>query len=176
MLKSLSFSLTLRGILAIVIGIVSVVWPGITVGAFVILFAVFAFVVAITDFGRAFSSERAGPVIGFVVLAVLSVAAGVVALAWPAITALALTVWVAAWALVTGLLEIFMAFREGLLAGQRATWAIGGLISVAFGIVLLIRPDVGALTLATVFGLFSIVHGVSMLMLATHVKKIGTAT
>src|SRR5262245_4539542 len=136
MLKSLSFSLTLRGALAIVIGVVSVIWPGITVGAFVILFAIFAFMVAITDFGRAFSSERAGPVIGFVVLAVLSIVAGVVALAWPAITALALTVWVASWALITGALEIVMAFREGLLAGQRATWAIGGLVSLAFGVVL----------------------------------------
>jgi uncharacterized membrane protein HdeD (DUF308 family) len=175
MYRSLSFSLILRGILAIVIGVLSVVWPGITVGAFVVLFAVFAFMAAITDFGRAFSSERAGPTVGFILLAVLSIAAGVVALAWPAITALALTVWVAAWALITGVIEILMAFREGLLAGQRTLWAIGGLIAVGFGIVLIIRPDVGALTLATVFGLYCIVHGVSMLVLATHVKKIGTA-
>lgn len=61
---------------------------------------------------RAFSSDRAGPVAGYVLLSVLSVAAGVVALAWPGITALVLTIWVAAWALVTGIVEVAMAIRR----------------------------------------------------------------
>ena len=66
---SLSTSLVLRGLLAIAVGVVSVAWPGITVDAFVILFAVYAFIAAITDAARAFSSSRAGPVAGFLLLA-----------------------------------------------------------------------------------------------------------
>jgi uncharacterized membrane protein HdeD (DUF308 family) len=73
---SLSSSLLWRGLLAIAVGIVSVIWPGITVGAFVILFAVYAFIAAGTDVMRAFSSKRAGPVAGYLLLAVLSLAAG----------------------------------------------------------------------------------------------------
>lgn len=172
---SLSTSLILRGLLAIVIGIVSVAWPGITVGAFVILFAVYAFIAAITDAVRAFSSSRAGPVAGYLLLAVLSAAAGVIALVWPNITVLVLVLWIAAWAVVTGVVEAALAFRQGETAGERAMWALTGLVSVALGVVLFIRPDIGALSLATVFGLFSIVYGVSALMLAAQARKVDTA-
>jgi Short repeat of unknown function (DUF308) len=116
-LRSTSSSLLWRGLLAVVIGVVSVAWPNITVGAFVILFAVFAFLTAVAD--------RAGPVAGYLLLAMVSAAAGVVALVWPDITALALTIWVAAWALVTGVLEVALAFRSGEPAGERSSRVTG---------------------------------------------------
>jgi uncharacterized membrane protein HdeD (DUF308 family) len=172
---SLSASLRWRGSLAIVIGIVSVAWPNITVGAFVILFAVFAFVAAFSDGTRAFASDRAGPILVWLLLALLSVAAGVVALVWPEPTALVLTIWIAVWALVTGVVEVAMAFGQGETAGERAMWALGGLISVALGIVLAIRPDIGAVSLATVFGLFSIVYGISAFVLSARADEARTA-
>jgi len=172
---SLSTSLLLRGLLAIAIGIVSVAWPDVTVDAFVILFAVYAFVAAAVDTMRAFASGRAGPVFGYLLLALLSLVAGVVALAWPGITALVLVVWIAAWALVTGIVEVALAFRQGETTGERAMWAISGLISVALGIVLFIRPDIGAVSLATVFGLFSIVYGTSAVILSVQARKAGSA-
>jgi uncharacterized membrane protein HdeD (DUF308 family) len=161
-----------RGLLAIVVGVVSVAWPHITVGAIVLLFAVYAFIAAITDGMRAFSSESAGPVFGYLLLAVLSVVAGVVALVWPGITALVLTIWVAAWAVVTGIIEAALAFRQGASAGERAMWGLSGLVSIGLGIVLFIRPDIGALSLATVFGLFSIFYGVSAVMLSLQARRI----
>jgi uncharacterized membrane protein HdeD (DUF308 family) len=172
---SLSASLRWRGLLAIVLGIVSVAWPTITVGAFVVLFAVFAFIAAFSDAARAFAGDRAGPVVGWLLLALLSLAAGVVALVWPGPTALVLTIWIAVWALVTGIVEVVMAFLQGETAGERAMWALGGLISVALGIVLAIRPDIGAVSLATVFGLFSIVHGINALVLSTRAREVRTA-
>jgi uncharacterized membrane protein HdeD (DUF308 family) len=102
MFSSASSALLWRGLLAVAIGIASVAWPNITVGAFVILFAVYAFIAAGSDTARAFSSDRAGPVAGYLFLALLSFAAGLVALLWPGLTALALTLCIAAWALVTG--------------------------------------------------------------------------
>ena len=72
---------------SVVIGIVSVAWPNITIGAFVILFAVYAFVLAVTDAFRAFSSDAAGPVFGYLFLALIAVVAGVTALAWPGVPA-----------------------------------------------------------------------------------------
>jgi uncharacterized membrane protein HdeD (DUF308 family) len=172
---SISASLRWRGVLAIVIGILSVVWPNITVGAFVVLFALFAFVAAFSDGARAFASDRAGPVFGWLLLAVLTLAAGVVALVWPGPTALVLTIWIAAWAFVTGIVEVAMAFGQGETAGERAMWALGGLISIALGIVLFLRPDIGAVSLATVFGLFSIVYGISSLVLSTRTREVRTA-
>jgi uncharacterized membrane protein HdeD (DUF308 family) len=174
MFRSMSSSLLWRGILGIVIGVVSVAWPHITVGAFVILFACYAFMAAVTDAVRAFGSEHAGPVFGYLLLSLLSAGAGVVALFWPDITVLVLTVWVGAWAFVTGVTEVVLAFRRGRAAGERALWALNGLVSIALGVVLAIRPDIGAVTLATVFGLFSIVSGVGTLVLAAQARKMHT--
>jgi uncharacterized membrane protein HdeD (DUF308 family) len=172
---SVSTSLLLRGLVGIVIGIVSVAWPSVTIGAVVILFAVYAFAAAITDGMRAFSSDRAGPVVGYLLLAVLSVAGGVVALVWPGITALVLTIWVGIWAVVTGVLEVALTFRQGAAAGERAIWILTGLLSIALGLVLFIRPDIGAVSLASVFGLFSIVYGVAAVVLSFQARKLAGA-
>src|SRR3954447_140667 len=172
---SLSTSLRWRGVLAIVIGILSVAWPNITVGAFVVLFAVYAFVAAFGDGARAFASDRVGPVFGWLLLALLSFAAGGVALVWPGPPALVLTIWMAAWAFITGIVEVAMTFGQGETVGERAMWALGGLISIALGIVLFLRPDIGAVSLATVFGLFSIVYGINTLVLSTRAREARTA-
>jgi uncharacterized membrane protein HdeD (DUF308 family) len=173
---SLSSSLLWRGLLAIAIGIVSVAWPNITVGAFVILFAVYAFIAAAMYAVTAFSSSRAGPVFGYLLLSILSIAAGVAALVWPNITALVLVIWIAAWAIVTGVIEVVMAFRQGETAGERAMWSITGLLSIALGVVLFIRPDIGAVSLASVFGLFAMFFGVSSLVLSFQARKVDSAT
>jgi uncharacterized membrane protein HdeD (DUF308 family) len=172
---SVSTSLLWRGLLAIGIGIVSVSWPNITVGAFVILFAVFAFMTAFGDAARAFASDRAGPVAGWLLLALVALAAGIAALAWPGITAVVLAIWIGIWALVTGFGEVAMAFGMSETAGQRAMWSLGGLVSIALAFVLFLRPGIGAVSLAVVFGLFSIVYGISALVLSARAHEVRTA-
>ena len=159
MLKSLSTSLIARGILAVAVGIVALAWPGVTILALVILFAIFAFIAAGMEAVRAFSSEKAGPVMGHLLLGLVDVAAGVIALAWPGPTALVLVLVVGAWAMVAGLVEIYAGFEVGESAGTRALFFVSGLISIAFGIVLFARPGIGAVTLALLFGLFNLVYG-----------------
>jgi uncharacterized membrane protein HdeD (DUF308 family) len=170
--KYIARRLVWRGILAIGIGAVSVVWPDITVGAFVILFAVYAFFAAFMDAGRAFGSDRVGPVLGYLILSLVSVAAGVAALVWPGPTALVLTLLVGGWALVIGLVEIAMAFTAGRSAGERAWWILAGLVQIAFAAVLFARPDIGAASLAIVFGLYSTFYGVTALVAAYQVRKL----
>ena len=80
-----------------------------------------------------------------------------------------------AWALVTGLVEVVLAFRSEESAGERAMWILGGLISIALSVVLFIRPDIGAVSLATVFGLFSIVSGINAIVLAVQTRRADTA-
>jgi uncharacterized membrane protein HdeD (DUF308 family) len=159
MLKSLSRSLIVRGILAATVGIMALAWPGVTVLALVIMFAVYAFIASGLEAMRAFSSRTAGPVAGHLLLGLLDLAAGVIALAWPAPTALVLVLIVAIWAVITGLVEIGAAFRTGEAAGTRALFILGGLVSVAFGVVLLARPGIGAITLALLFGMFNLIYG-----------------
>ena len=89
MFKSLSTSLIARGILALAVGIIALAWPTVTVLALVIMFAVYAFMAAGLEAVRAFSSRKAGPVFGHLLLSVADLAAGVIALAWPGRTWLA---------------------------------------------------------------------------------------
>ena len=174
MFRSLSASLLFRGLLAIAVGIVAIVWPGVTIGAVVFIFAVAVFFDAVGQGVRAFSSERAGPVAGHLLLALLDVAAGVVAIAWPDITASALTIWIGAWAVVTGIGEFALAFAGQETAGERALFGFGGLLSVALGIALFARPHLGALSLAEVFGLFSLAYGIWSLVLAGSAHATGS--
>jgi uncharacterized membrane protein HdeD (DUF308 family) len=164
MAKSLSNSLILRGILAIVVGILALAWPNITVLALVILFAVYAFMAGALQAMLAFSSDRAGPVIGHLLLALACLAAGVVAVVWPGPTAYVIVLVVATWAVVAGVFEFFAAFQHGETAGMRALFIVSGLVSIAFGVVLFAHPRIGAFTLALLFGLFTLVYGVAELV------------
>ena len=173
MFKSLSTSLIVRGVLALIVGIVAIAWPGVTVLALVILFAIYAFMDAGIEGAWAFSSRTAGPVVGHLLLALVSLAAGVVALVWPGPTALVLVIVVAAWAFVGGFFELFAAFQSGETAGTRAMFILGGLVSIAFGIVLGARPDIGAYTLALLFGLYSLFFGVSEIVAGIQARSTG---
>lgn len=159
MLKSLSTSLILRGLLALGIGVVALAWPGVTVLALVVVFAAYAFIGAGLQATQAFSSRTAGPVFGHLLLGLVDIGAGVLALAWPVPTALVLVLLVASWALVTGGLEVFAAFGRDEEAGTRAMYVFAGLVSMAFGVVLFAHPAMGAISLALVFGFFNLIGG-----------------
>ena len=173
MFKSVSNSLILRGVLALIVGIIALAWPSVTILALVILFAVFAFMDAAFQGMRAFSSGKAGPVIGHLLLALVDLAAGVVALVWPSPTALVLTLVVGIWAFAGGCLEIFAGFGSGESAGTRALFFLTGLVWIAFGVVLFARPDIGAVSLALVFGFFSIFSGATLITQGVELKRTG---
>jgi uncharacterized membrane protein HdeD (DUF308 family) len=171
MLKSTSSSLILLGALGVIAGIIAIAWPGVTVLALVILFAIYAFIGAGLQTMRAFSSGGAGPVAGHLLLALIDLGAGVAALAWPGPTAAVLVLVVAIWAFTAGFAEIFAAFAGGESAGTRAMFIMTGLISIALGVVLSSRPGIGALTLALLFGLFSLTGGVAQIVLGVQVRQ-----
>jgi uncharacterized membrane protein HdeD (DUF308 family) len=173
MLKSTSTSLILLGILAVIAGILAIAWPGVTILALVILFAVYAFLDGGLQTARAFSSRTAGPVLGHLLLGLIDLLAGVIALAWPVPTALVLVIVVAAWALVGGAAEFFAGFQTGEAAGTRALFIMSGLVSVAFGVLLFGRPGVGAVTLALLFGLYSLIYGFSQITAGLQVHHLG---
>jgi uncharacterized membrane protein HdeD (DUF308 family) len=171
MLKSLSTYLIVRGVLALIVGIVAVAWPGVTVYALVVLFAVYAFMDALVQVVRAFSGVRVGAANARILIALVDVAAGVVAIAYPNITAAVLVVIVAIWAIAFGVLELFGAFGAGETAGTRAGYVVAGLVSIAFGLVLAARPDVGAVSLAVIYGIFSLAFGITAIVLGVEARR-----
>jgi len=128
----------------------------VTILALVILFAIYAFMDAGLETMRAFGSGRAGPVIGHLLLGLVDLAAGVIALAWPAPTALVLVLVVGLWALFGGFFEIFSAFGPGESAGHRAMYLITGVVWV-------------------VFGLFSLISGATLITRGIDVRRTGRA-
>ena len=171
MFKSMSTSLIVRGILALVVGIIALAWPQVTVLALVIMFAVYAFIASGLEVVRAFSSGKAGPVFGHLLLGLVDLAAGVVALAWPGPTALVLVLVVGIWAVVAGVVEFAAAFQAGEQAGTRAMFILGGLVTIAFGVVLCARPEIGAITLALLFGLFNLIYGTWALVQGIELRR-----
>lgn len=175
MFSSLSSSFLWRGLLALVVGIIAIIWPGVTILAVVIIFAILAFGDAFMQGARAFSSDSVGSVVGHLFLVLIDLAAGVVALAWPGITAWVLAIWIGAWAVVTGIIEFAMAFQSSEAAGERALYGLGGLLSILLGVVLFARPHLGTVALAEVFGLFSLAYGATSLVLAARTHDAGDA-
>ena len=96
-----------------------------------------------------------------------------VALAWPGPTALVLVLIVGTWAIIAGLVEVAAAFGAGEPAGTRAMLILGGLATVAFGVVLCARPGIGAITLALLFGLFNLIAGTWMLAQGIQLRHTG---
>jgi uncharacterized membrane protein HdeD (DUF308 family) len=119
------------------------------------------------------TARTGGPVFGHLLLGLIDLAAGVVALVWPAPTALVLVIVVAAWALVGGVAELFDGFQSGETAGTRTLFILSGLVSVAFGVLLFAQPGVGAVTLALLFGLYSLIYGFSQITAGIQLRHLG---
>src|SRR5689334_21439906 len=125
--------LALRGLCAVIFGILAFVWPGITLLGLVFMFGAYALVNGILSFVVAARSPRGYPKYGSLIFeGILSVLAGVIAFVVPGITALALLALVAAWAIVTGIMEIVVAVRLRKVIRNEWLLILAGLASLAF--------------------------------------------
>jgi uncharacterized membrane protein HdeD (DUF308 family) len=140
---------------------------------FVILFAVYMLVDGVFAIISGIRAARHGERWGLLILeGIVDLAAGAVAVLWPAITLIALIWLVAVWAIVSGVLMLTAAFTLNLDHGR--WWlALGGIASTIFGILLVIEPLVGAVVLTIWIGAYALVFGIFLLILAfqLHAKK-----
>jgi uncharacterized membrane protein HdeD (DUF308 family) len=167
------WSLVIRGAVAILLGLVTFLWPGITLSALVLLFGAYALidgVVAIAGAWRAASAhERWFPLI---FEGVFGIIAAVIAVVWPAITLLALVLIIAVWSLVTGAFEIVAAVRLRRYLNHEWLLALIGAASLLFGVMLIIFPLTGALVLAIWFGAYCLVFGVLLVALGIRLRGV----
>ena len=163
--------LVLRGIAAIVFGVLALAWPGITLLAMVILFGAYVLVEGIATLAMAFmrsERRRASLVLG----GLLDIAAGIVTLLYPAISALVLLAVIAVWAIVTGIVEIYSGIELRRQIKGEGWLIIGGALSVVFGVLLLSAPGPGLLTIAWLIGIYALAFGVALLMLAFRLRRL----
>ena len=162
----------LRGILATVLGVLCLAWPGISIGVAVALFAIYCFADAITQIGNLFRSrETVSHRMLAILLGLIDVAAGIVAIAYPGITAGALVIVIGAWAIVGGVTQLGTAWQA---RGAGSGWlTFNGVLSVIAGVLLIVWPDIGAVTLALVFGIYLMLYGVALLASASVTPRGG---
>lgn len=164
--------LALRGLAAVLFGVLAFVWPGITLLTLVILFGAYAVVNGVLSFILAAKAPNGYPrFLGLILPGLLSVTAGVLAFILPGITALALLMLIAAWAIVNGIMEIVVAIRLRKEITNEWLLILAGVASVAFGVLLFIWPGAGALAVLWWIASFSIVLGVLFIALAFRLRK-----
>jgi uncharacterized membrane protein HdeD (DUF308 family) len=159
-----------RGILAVLFGAGALVWPGITVWWLTVVFGVYSITDGLTSVVSAVKCRRDGPWTWWVAGGVAAVAAGVVALTWPGITALVLLYVIACYAIISGLFGAVGALQVHVLAGRG--WMLAAcLLAVLCGVFLLLAPGPGILGIVTVVGGYAIVVGTVLIVGAAQLNR-----
>jgi uncharacterized membrane protein HdeD (DUF308 family) len=167
-----------RGIAAIAFGILAVLWPAPTIVAFVLLFAVYAIVDGgsmLVSLVRGDSAARRNAW-SVAIIGILGVIAGVVAFVLPGPTAIALTYVVGAWAIAAGVFQIVAAIRLRQQIEGELWLAIGGILTLVFGLYLVLFPGSGIISLVLLVAAWAIAFGVFSLILAFRLRGIRSAT
>jgi uncharacterized membrane protein HdeD (DUF308 family) len=163
--------LLLRGIAAILFGVLAFAWPGLTLVTLVLLYGAFALVDGVLSLIAAFSgSAKPVPTWWLIVVGLLGIGAGVVTFLWPGITAVLLVMFIGAWALVHGIFEIIGAIQLRKEIDNEWMLIFSGLLSVLFGIVVLVAPGAGAIGLVWAIAIYSIIFGVTFVALALRLR------
>lgn len=150
------------GVIAILFGLAALFWPAITVGILIILFAINVLISGLVQFVAMFRAIGSHvPWWPHLLLGIINIAAGLIVLAYPQMTAIFLLFVIAFWAIIAGLTEIVASLTTANLL-----LLVLGIISVVFGLVLLANPARGALALVMVIGIFAIVQGIVLLIRA----------
>lgn len=165
------WALALRGAVAVLFGIAAFLRPDIALEALILLFGAYALVDGVFSIVGVFGGTRMGtPRWLLFVEGVVGVLVGLIAFVLPGLTAVALLYLVAAWAVITGVMQAATAIR--LRQEIRGEWALiaGGALSVLFGIVLAVLPAVGILSLIWLIGFYAVAFGVLLLITALRVR------
>jgi len=164
--------LLLRGLAAIAFGVIAFFWRGITLVALTYLFGIYAIVDGLAAIWGAFNLPgEAGPRWWLGLSGVVSILAGIVAFVYTGMTALALLVFIAVWAIIIGVLQLYAAVQLWKVIDNDWWLILSGLLSIAFGVVLIAWPSTGALALIWTIAWFALFFGCMFIGLAFELKK-----
>jgi uncharacterized membrane protein HdeD (DUF308 family) len=165
------WALVLRGIAAILFGVLAFVWPHITLTALIFLFGAYALVDGVFSIIAGIKTHAENKRWWLLLITgVLSIAAGIYAFIVPAITALILLILIASWAIVTGAFKIAAAIQLRKHITGEWLLALSGIISILFGAALLYNPVAGALAVVWLIGIYAVVDGILLLALGIKLR------
>jgi uncharacterized membrane protein HdeD (DUF308 family) len=159
--------LLVRGVIAVVFGLLAFAWPGLTIIILTALFAAYALVDGV--FALLVGLHSRWWVLAMI--GVLGIVAGLVAFLSPGLTALTLLLIIATWAILRGIIEIAAAIQLRKVIANEWALILGGICSVVFGIILFARPAVGALAVIWIIGAYALIIGIFLIILSFRVKR-----
>jgi uncharacterized membrane protein HdeD (DUF308 family) len=166
------WAFALRGVAAILFGLLAFILPGATLTVLVLLWGAYVLVDGVLALVSAFRTDHDHRW-GLLLEGVVGVGAGLVTFLLPGLTALVLLYIIAAWALLTGVLELVAAVRLRKVIQNEWWLVLGGIASVLFGLVLLAAPGAGALAVVWLIGAYAIVFGILLIGLSLRLHSIG---
>jgi uncharacterized membrane protein HdeD (DUF308 family) len=163
----------LRGLAGICFGIITFIAPAISLAILVLVWGAYALADGILALVTAIRRRGEDRWWLFFVEGLVGIAAGVLTLIWPGLTAIALLYLIAAWAIVTGALEIAAAIRLRKVIANEWLLGLSGIASLGFGILLILFPGAGALTVVIWIGAYALVFGALVVALAFRLRSLG---
>jgi uncharacterized membrane protein HdeD (DUF308 family) len=164
--------MAVRGLIAILFGVIAFIAPAVTILTLVYLFGAFAIANGILSLVLAFKAPKGSRLGGLVFGGILGIIAGFVAFLMPAITALSLVILVGAWAIATGVMEIVAAVKLRKVITDEWLLVLAGMASIAFGLIVFFLPGAGALALTWWIGAYAIAFGAVLVILAFKMRHL----
>jgi uncharacterized membrane protein HdeD (DUF308 family) len=166
------WALVIRGLAAMLFGVLTFAAPGASLLLLVFFWGAYAIVDGVFNVVLAVRGARVLRGWGWLLFeGLVSIAAGAITFLWPGITGIVLLAVIAAWALVTGVAEVATAIRLRRLIRGEWLLALSGILSIAFGVLLLARPQAGAAAVAWIIGAYAILFGVLLVSLGMRVHR-----
>ena len=166
----------LRGLVAVLFGVLALLWPGVTLITLVWLFGAFALVNGILSLMLAAKAPKGYPRVGSLILGgLLGILAGLLTFVMPGITALGLLILIAAWAIVTGIMELVAPLSFPMSFGRGLLMALAGVVSIVFGILIAAQPASGLLAVVWLIGVYAIVFGVMYIVVYFESRSLASS-
>ena len=162
-----------RGIFSIVFGILAIIFPGITLTSFILIFGAYALIDGgFSIYHALFHHENTNGRAWNLFEGVISILAGLAAFFAPFIAGLTLLYVIAFWAIITGAIQLANAWTMREEIENEIFLALAGIFSVLFGLFALFNPVSGALAIATVIGIYAIAFGIMLIMVAFRYRDL----
>src|SRR5215813_7944884 len=162
----------LRGIAAIVFGVLAFVWPGLTLLTLVLFYGAYALVDGVLALIAAFTGgAKPVPSWWLILIGIAGIAAGAITFMWPGITALVLIFFIGGWAIAHGIFEIVGAIKLRKEIDNEWWLILAGALSVIFGLIVLIAPGAGAVGLIWAIAAYSVAFGIMLIGLSLRLRK-----
>jgi uncharacterized membrane protein HdeD (DUF308 family) len=174
MLAKLWWVAILRGVAAIIFGVLALTWPGITLAVLIILFGAYAFADGVFALVHAISGRDEAESVWVLLLeGLIGIGVGLLTFFEPAITGIILLFYIAAWSLTTGVLEIVGAINLRKRVSGEIWMLLSGIASIIFALILLVHPGVGALAVVWLIGAYAMVFGAILVALGFRLRGAG---